>query len=173
MELFTLDNLRMVFWFLERCQNVKQNPKWHPEGDVFKHSLQVGSLACCESNDIDLILAAYLHDIGKIILSKEHSRIGCVLLYPYVSTKTLFLIEHHMRIWSYLDGEMKKYSKCQYLVTHPYLSQLIQLARFDRAGRNPNKKIKYDKLKIIERLNRCIDQHFIPGYLKNYEGCRE
>lgn len=170
MELYTPENTKMIFWFLERCKGVEQSPTWHPEGDVFKHSLQVGALACRESNDVDLILAAYLHDVGKIILSREHPRIGCVLLYQYVSPKTLFLIKHHMRIWAYLNGEMKKRSKCQYLVTHPYLSQLIQLGRWDHMGRNPGRVIKYDKEMIIERLNKCIDKHFsIPDYLKDHD----
>lgn len=172
MDIFTIENTKMLFWFLEKCRGVEQMFKWHPEGDVFIHSLQVGSLSLRESNDVDLILAAYLHDIGKIVLSREHPRIGCVFLYPYVSTKTLFLIENHMRFWSYIDGEMKKLSKCKFLSSHPWLPELVQLARWDRKGRNPNKKVIYDKLKIIEKLNICANEHFyVPDYLKDYEGC--
>ena len=172
MELFTLENMKMIFWFIERCRGVDQLPKWHPEGDVFKHSIQVGSLAFRESSDVDLILAAYLHDVGKIVLSREHPRIGCILLRPYVSSKTLFLIKHHMRIWAFLNGEMEKLSKCRFLASHPYISELIQLARWDHKGRNPNKKSIYNKYKIIDRLNKCAEQHFnVPDYLKGHEGC--
>jgi len=172
MEFFTEENTKMLFYFLEKCQGVRQKPEYHPEGDVFVHSLQVGSLAFRESNDVDLILAAYLHDIGKLVCSNGHSEIGCELLSSYVSVKTLFLIEHHMRIWAFINGEMKKLSKCQFLVTHAWLPELIQLARWDHAGRNPNKKPIYDKLKIIERLNSCVDKHFcVPDHLVGYDGC--
>jgi predicted HD phosphohydrolase len=170
MEVFTVDNTKMLFWFLEKCQGVEQSPKWHTEGDVFSHSIQVGSLAFKESTDIDLILAAYLHDVGKIVLSKGHDKIGCVFLCPYVSIKTLFLIEHHMRIWSYLKGEMKKFSKCQFLMNHPWLSELIQLARWDHMGRDPNRRLTYNKQKIIDKLNKCAEKHFtIPDYFKEYK----
>jgi len=171
-EFFNLENTKVIFWFLESCKGIEQKHKWHPEGDVFVHSLQVGSLAFRETHDIDLIFAAYLHDIGKMICSNGHSEIGCELLSSYVSVKTLFLIEHHMRIRTYLDGEMKKLSKCQFLVTHPWFPELIQLNRWDKMGRNPNKKVSYDKIKIIEKLNNCIDKHFcLPEHLNDYEGC--
>lgn len=169
MEFFTEENTKMLFYFLEKCKGVEQNSKWHPEGDVFTHALQVGSLAFRESNDVDVIIAAYLHDVGKMVLSKEHVRIGCVLLYPYVSVKTLFLIEHHMRIHTYLNGEMKKLSKCKFFEGHVWFSDLVQLSRWDRMGRNPNRKVSYDKFKIIDRLNRCVDKHFnVPKYLLDY-----
>lgn len=170
MDFYTVENTKMLFWFLEKCIGVEQSPTWHPEGDVFTHSLQVGLLALRETTDVDLIWGAFLHDVGKIVLSKEHPRIGCVLLRPYVSIKTLFLIEQHMRIWAYLNGEMKKLSKCKYLVNHPWLSELIQLSRWDRMGRNPNRKVSYDKIKLIERLNICVDKHFyLPEHLKEID----
>jgi len=172
MDFFNIRDVRtqMLFWFLERCQGVKQSPDYHPEGDVFNHSIQVGSMAFKETNDIDLIISSYLHDVGKIILSQKHSKIGCILLTPYVSVKTIFLIENHMRIWSYINGEMKKQSKCQSLVGHPWLSELIQLARWDKMGRNPNRKIIYNRDRIIDGLNKCTSEHFyLPDYLKNTE----
>jgi len=175
-KLFDIKDTRtqMLFWFLERCQGVTQSPKWHPEGDVFNHSIQVGLMAFKETNDIDLIISAYLHDVGKIILSQKHSKIGCILLTPYVSIKTIFLIENHMRIWSYINGEMKKQSKCQSLIGHPWLSELIQLARFDHAGRNPNRKINYDRDRIIDGLNRCANEHFyLPEHLKETNETKE
>lgn len=166
MDLFTVENTKEIFYLLESCQSTEQNIKYHPEGTVFAHSLQVMNHAFRETDDTDLILAAMLHDIGKYIESHGHAEIGVQLLRDYVSVKTLFLIEHHMRVWSYLEGEMSKLSKCQFIASHPWLPQLIQLARWDRMGRNPNRKIKYDKEDIIERLNKKIPSHFgIPGRL--------
>jgi len=149
-----------IFMTLEQCQGVKQMPEHHPEGDVFIHSLQVLKWAFKESIDTDLILAAMLHDVGKMENSKGHEKIGVGLLKPYLSAKSLWLIEHHMRVWYLIYGEMRRLSKVQYLIGHPWLSDLILLARWDKLGRNPNHQIKYDKDFIIEKLNRCANKHF-------------
>jgi len=170
---FTEENTKEIFNILELCQGINQDPEWHPEGDVFNHSLQVVKLAFRESNDVDLILAAMLHDVGKSIESHGHEQIGCKLLDSYVSSKTLFLIENHMRIWNYLEGKMHKLSKCKFLASHPYLAELIQLARWDKKGRKKT-KVKYDKGKIIERLNKATGEHFrIPKGFKNIDEIME
>jgi hypothetical protein len=51
----------------------KQNPKWHPEGNTLKHIIVVTKRAIDKfPNDIDLILSAYFHDLGKWIHMKFH-----------------------------------------------------------------------------------------------------
>ena len=87
MKTFTLENTKEIFNILEFCKEIKQDPKWHPEGTVFNHSLQALKWAFRESDDIDLILAAMLHDIGKSVNSHGHEKIGCELLNNYVSVK--------------------------------------------------------------------------------------
>lgn len=170
MDFFTLEGTETLFLFLEKCKGVVQNKEWHPEGDVFTHSVQVGAMAFKETFDIDLILAAYFHDVGKIEGSYGHADLGCNMLYPYVSVKTLFLIEHHMRIRSYLNGDMKKYSKCKFILNHPWFNELIQLCRWDNMGRNPNAKPLYDRSKIINKLNMYVDKHFyLPPHMKDSE----
>lgn len=139
---------------------VKQLEAHHPEGCVLTHSLQCATIAFRETIDTDLILAALLHDIGKIENSLGHEELAIKWLEPYCSIKTLWLIEHHMRIWYYIRGEMYKLSKCKELAEHPFLSELIQLARFDKFGRNPNKIVLYNKSDIIDRLNKASKQHF-------------
>ena len=164
---FTLENTKTLIDLLEYTKGVEQDPKHHPEGDVFVHSLQTLQIAFRETNDVDLILAAMLHDIGKRIDKKEHDKWGTKMLTDLVSVKTLFLVENHMRIKYYTDGRMKKLSKCQLLINHPWFLELIQLMRFDLLGRNPNKKMDYNKEKIIEKLNKCANDHFyLPEYLQ-------
>lgn len=149
---YTHENLEPIFKLLEKTKGVTQSEQHHPEGDVFNHSLQVLYLALRETTDIDLIFAAMLHDVGKIEMRSGHEEASIRLSLPYCSLKTLWLIEHHMRIWTFILGEMKKYSKVQYLVNHPWLPELILLARWDKKGRVP-RKVVYDRDKILDKIN--------------------
>ena len=65
-----------------------------------------------------------------------------------------------MRIWDYILGDMKRLKKCRELVEHPWLPELIQLARFDKLGRKSNYSPKYDKDMIIEKLNKAVEGHW-------------
>lgn len=159
LEVFTLENTKEILFYVEQCGYVQQGEEHHPEGNVLNHLIQTFQCACRETNDLDIILAALLHDVGKAVNKLGHDKIACDLLKNYVSIKTLFLIEHHMRIWEYLEGSMKKLSKCKFLATHPWLPELIQLARFDKRGRKP-KQVIYDKEDIIKKLNLASENHF-------------
>jgi len=160
MKVFTPEIMEPYFQALENCRGVEQMEIHHPEGNVFNHSLQVLTHAFRETDDTDLILAAMLHDVGKVVESKGHEQIAIELLDEYLSAKTKWLIEQHMRIWYLIKGEMKKLSKVRELIEHPFLQDLILLARWDKMGRNPNKKMKYDKEDIINRLNKCVEKRF-------------
>ncbi|MCK5018964.1 MAG: HD domain-containing protein, partial [Candidatus Peribacteraceae bacterium] len=132
----------------------------HPEGDVHIHSLQVFHHAIRETGDLDLILAALLHDVGKAENSLGHEQVAMSLLKDLCSPKTLWLIEEHMRIWYYLEGIMRKRMKCEKLITHPWLMELIQLARWDKMGRRQHFKPKYTNEDILDILNRKVIEHF-------------
>ena len=161
--IFTEEFMNPIFNILEKCRGVEQMEIHHPEGDVFTHSLQCYWWACRESSDTDLILAALLHDVGKRYGDTRHEKAGLIMLDELVSAKTLWLIKHHMRFWAYIKGEMKKLSKCVYLADSPWLPELVQLARWDKLARRPNKKIIYDKEKIMETLNKKGMSRFQGG----------
>ena len=78
-------------------ESVKQNPRYHPEGDALYHSLQVFELARdARPYDEEFLLAALLHDVGKAIDPQDHVRAGVESLRGAVTERTLWLIEHHM-----------------------------------------------------------------------------
>ena len=156
-----MEFMKPLFIFLEACQEVKQKAEHHPEGDVFLHSLQVLYWAFKESDDLDLILAAMLHDVGKLMKEEGHEQTACEMLEDYLSVKSLWLIEHHMRIWYLILGKMKRLGKVGYLIHHPWLPELILLARWDKLGRNPNKIIVYDREVILDKINKVVDKHFV------------
>ena len=69
---FALYRLRLV-----PLEAIKQNPKYHPEGDVLYHSLQVFHLARdARPYDEEFLLAALLHDVGKAIDPQDHCAAG-------------------------------------------------------------------------------------------------
>lgn len=146
-------------WFpaLENCRGVEQQLNHHPEGDVFNHSVQVLYWAFRETEDVDLILAAMLHDVGKKIASKGHESYGLEILGNSISEKTQWLIKNHMKFWSLVLGEMRKKSKVEGLISHPWFSDLTLLARWDKMGRSPNVVIAYDRETIIQKLRRITN----------------
>jgi len=160
MKVFTYEIMKPLFDILDQTKGVTQMSVWHPEGDVLTHSLQVMNLAFRESYDIDLILSAMLHDVGKVVNSKGHDKIAVEWLGDLVSVKTSWLIGNHMRFWFYVMGEMKKRSKVEELAGHGWLPELTLLARWDKMGRNPSRRVEYDKMEIIDRLNKCVSYHF-------------
>ena len=163
MQIFTKEITEPLFWILEQTKGVIQMDIHHPEGDVFIHSVQTLHCAFRETYDTDLILAAMLHDVGKIGESKGHEQIAVEMLDCHCSPKTLWLIENHMRVWYFILGEMHKLSKVKEMAGHPWLPELIHLARLDKISRNPRRKIVYDRENVIDRLNNCVNEHFGRG----------
>lgn len=165
---FNKDNMRIIFKLLFNCAGVKQVAKYHPEGSVLNHTYQVFKWAIRESMDVDLILAALLHDVGKAIDRQHHVQEGVKLIEGFSSAKTIWLVKNHMRIWDYLSGEMQGLKKCLQLANHPWLPELIQLARWDKKGRNPNSKAFFPCEEITRILNEKAKAHFdIPEWEYN------
>ena len=83
----------------------------------------------------------------------------------FSSAKTVWLVKNHMRIWDYINGEMQGLKKCVTLAQHPWLPELIQLARWDKKGRNPNSQSYFPNEEIMRILNEKAKAHFdIPSW---------
>ncbi len=165
--IFSIKGMVPLFKMVDRLKGVEQDLKRHPEGDVLTHTLQVLDFAFRETIDVDLILAAMLHDVGKYENSHEHVSLAVDWLKPYCSVKTIWLIYQHRRIADYLEGRMLGLGRCKDLVSHPWLMELIQLRRWDAAGRMPREMCnaigwvpKYDKMEIVDKLNKAAEKHF-------------
>lgn len=141
-----------LFNTLEKCRGVKQHTTWHPEGDVFNHSLQTLKWALRESDDIDLVVAAMLHDVGKQISKLGHEKYSVDLLKDHVSPKTLWLVGNHMRFWDYISGDMKKLSKVNKIANHEWCPDLAKLCRWDKMGRKAGATPDYDRAWIIDKF---------------------
>ena len=144
-----------LFAILEQTRGVQQKPRHHPEGDVFIHSLQTYGWAIKESDDIDLVLAALLHDVGKAVSILDHDQLAGTMLEGKVSDKTMWLVVNHLRYWSFATGRTRRLHKVTDLVNNPWFVDLAMLGRWDKMGREPEKIVVYDRDAIIEQLRRC------------------
>jgi predicted HD phosphohydrolase len=129
------DRFQLYYALLLPLENVKQHPKYHPEGDVLYHSLQVFDLACDElPYDEEFLLAALLHDVGKGLDPRDHVAAGLEALEGFISQRTAWLIEHHMEAHRILDGTIGARAHRRLRENESY-EELLLLCGCDRGGR--------------------------------------
>ena len=139
-------------------EEVKQSPRYHPEGDVLYHSLQVFELARDQRPyDEEFLLAALLHDIGKGIDPADHVAAGLAALDGLITDRTRFLIENHMLAHDYQTGKLPPKARRR-LEASPDFEDLLLLREVDDAGRVPGAAVgtvdeALDYLKELERTN--------------------
>jgi hypothetical protein len=132
-----VDRFQVYESLLLPLENVKQSPKWHPEGDVLYHSLQVFDHARDQlPYDEEFLLAALLHDIGKGIDPQDHVGSGLEALAGFITERTAWLIEHHMIAQQALDRTLGARAHRRLRESESY-EELLTLAECDRAGRVP------------------------------------
>lgn len=130
-----VDRFQVFEALLLPLEDVKQSPKYHPEGDVLYHSLQVFDLARDElPYDEEFLLAALLHDVGKGIDRADHTAAGLEALSGFITERTAWLIAHHMAAQQVLDGTIGVRARRRLQQNESY-DELILLARCDRLGR--------------------------------------
>ena len=153
-----------VFPELAHLKGTPQEPAWHPEGDVWLHSLQVVDAAAAlrsgsRERDLMLIWAALLHDIGKPattteragkIRTPEHDREGEALARSVLQRMvkkhsvirgTVKLVGQHMKpLQFYQNKSSEKAFKrlAVKLAPEADLELLAALALADCRGMNPH-----------------------------------
>ena len=116
-------------------EQVKQSPKYHPEGDVLYHSLQVFERAKdVRPYDEEFLLAALLHDVGKGIDPHDHVAAAVQALDGLVTERTAWLIEHHMLALEYKAGTLGHRQR-QKLEASDDFEDLMLLRDCDDGGR--------------------------------------
>ncbi len=136
-----LDRFAIFRMRLVPLESVKQNPKYHPEGDALYHSLQVFELARdARPYDEEFLLAALLHDVGKAIDPQDHVRSGVESLRGSVTDRTLWLIEHHMDLLALRDGRLNQRVRRE-IEASELFDDLKLLRELDDAGRVPGQVV--------------------------------
>lgn len=131
-----VDRFQIYEMLLLPLENVKENPKYHPEGDALYHSLQVFDLARTElPYDEEFLLAALLHDVGKAIDPHDHVAAGLEALAGHITPRVAWFIGHHMAGQDLLDGGLGARARQRLAESEDY-EELKLLARCDRGGRS-------------------------------------
>jgi hypothetical protein len=150
-----LDRFAVYRLRLLPLESVKQNPKYHPEGDALYHSIQVFQLARdAHPYDEEFLLAALLHDVGKAIDPQDHVAAGVDALRGAVTARTLWLIEHHMDLVAARIRSLTPRLKRE-LEASEYYEDLKLLRDLDDAGRVPGQ--------VVESIDEVL------AYLKGLE----
>lgn len=118
---------------IDDLNNVPQNPEFHPEGNVFKHTMQAIDLAAQIKNDATdprkFMFAVLVHDIGKLTTTKvvnkkivsykhaeESARLAPLALKNLVTDKDTIkfasaLAQNHMKMHQLLNMKPTKLRK--------------------------------------------------------------
>ncbi len=142
---------------LEALIGVEQEPKWHPEGDVWIHTMMsidaMASLKTGESKrDLVLMLGTLCHDFGKpattkfidgAIRSRGHEEAGVEPTREFIKSlsdeveligKVLPLVAHHLKP-SQLYNDKSSLSAVRRLATKVKIEDLVVVAKADFLGR--------------------------------------
>lgn len=129
------DRFRVYELLLLPLENIKEDPKFHPEGDALYHSLQVFELARdALPYDEEFLLAALLHDVGKAIDSRNHIAAALEALEGHITPRTVWMIEHHTEALSLREGTLGARSRRRLEASESF-DELMLLAECDRQGR--------------------------------------
>jgi hypothetical protein len=156
-ELAALDNDSEESWalfedLLLALEQVRQNPKHHPEGDAMYHSLQVFDLARrARDFDQEFLLAALLHDVGKGLDPRDHVAAGLAALQGHITPRTAWLIEHHMTAHDIASGAIGVKARRR-LAAHPDFEELMLLEACDSEGRRGGLTIGIDLPTVQQAL---------------------
>ncbi|MFO8009074.1 MAG: CCA tRNA nucleotidyltransferase [Candidatus Brocadiia bacterium] len=139
-----LEMLRHIFPEVEATKGCEQPENYHPEGDVYVHTiLTVEKLG--PNPDFELAMAALLHDVGKPPASRragpkcfpEHCRIGARMarevcrrlrLSNQETGRICWLVERHLY---FKDAQNMRESTLKRLFAEPGFGQLAELHRAD------------------------------------------
>lgn len=159
---------------LDKLDTVQQNPDWHPEGNVWIHSLEViktgVKLRDKASNPFAFMLTCLVHDIGKLettkivknkITSYHHDSVGAEMvpnvLKNLIFSKTIIkyvqnLTKVHMQGHYLLD--MKDF-KLRELMYHQNINDILLFNICDNSKEDKSVREAIDSAQYQEKLTRC------------------
>lgn len=163
--LLSIDRLKELLPELDALINVPQDPRWHPEGDVFEHTMQsLDAAASLDYSDncekLIIMFGSLCHDLGKKSTttfsddhwkSAGHAEESAKLTEQFLNRITIKkeiipqvkkLVQYHMHTLFFVtdDAGPAAYKRlAKKLAPDVTIHLLGLLARADSRGRNPAK----------------------------------
>ena len=156
-EMRKMDQLSVWFPEMLLLVGVMQNPKYHPEGDVWNHTMlvldQAAGLKKKSSNPMGFMLAALTHDFGKVITTEAkdgvlrsigHEREGLAMIRTFLMRITnetklikyvLNMAELHMQPYQLAKQKSAKKSTNKMFDRSIDPAGLIEFVKADHMGR--------------------------------------
>ena len=89
---------------LAALQNLEQSLAGYQVSRL-EHSLQSATRAERDGADIEMIVAALIHDLGDDLAPMNHSQLAAAIIRPYVRSEVTWIIEHHGVFQMYYYGD--------------------------------------------------------------------
>lgn len=167
------------FDIIYNLKKIDQNPKYHPEGNVWNHTMEVIDEAAkrkdMSSNPMGFMWAAFFHDIGKISTTKvrkgritayDHDKVGgdmikeilCsfgispqVELYQYIYS----LVRLHMQVLHVVKNN--GFEDYDLIMESGFYKDVALLGLCDRLGRGPKseEEIQNEEKNIEIFIRKC------------------
>ena len=184
-----MDHLKEYFPELEACVGVGQNPDYHPEGDVFEHTMLVldcaAGLRARAKWPLGFMLSALTHDLGKAVATEVQPD-GKITSYGH-EVKGLPLCERQLRrltghsklieyvknmMWLHMRPNIlakcrsKKKKTRQLFDLSVCPEDLILLSRADASGKEDQPYDEANEAFLFERLEdyrRVMERPMVTG----------
>ena len=131
-ELREMNHLKEYFPELEATIGVEQNPKFHPEGDVFEHTMLVTDAAAGLRSraewPLGFMLSALMHDLGKVIAT-ETQEDGRITAYG-----------HEVLGLDFVEGQLRRITNHEKLIAYVKNQTELHMRPNMLAGANSKKK---------------------------------
>jgi putative nucleotidyltransferase with HDIG domain len=173
------------FNLLYNLINIEQNSKYHPEGSVWNHTMQVvdnGVIYNKLSTDKRIFMwATLLHDIGKgttttirkgRITSYNHEKEGEILAKKFLrecnenddfAKPVSKLVRWHME--PFFVNKKLPYSQAKFMAKEVPVGDIAILSLCDKLGRGKVTKEKEfnEILNLLSFINNCYDKYYIDS----------
>ena len=124
---------------LDKCADTPQSVKWHPEGDVLKHTKIVYERARA-TGDLQIAIAAIFHDLGKVKTTKKNkSGNWAAHGHEFISAR---LVEEHKKWIGSIGGKHKIVKEI--VENHMRIKQMDQM--------RPHKQQALKEHKVYDQL---------------------
>ena len=166
----------------DSLESTDQNPKWHPEGNVWLHTLYVIDAAIeialreklTESQRIILMLSAMCHDLGKPdttkledgrLKSHGHAQVGGRITDDFLRSvdcpelfrlKIVALVKEHLVYSSFQSVTTRAVKRLEKRLEPANLDELMLLVEADHSGRPPLPKKLPDIMREIKEVSMQI-----------------